>query len=102
LSLIKRTVTLEEFRKSTNHSEPPNAPVLLLSLWHDARGDWEKSHSLAQDVNTPEGSWVHAYLHRKEGDIFNAQYWYNRAKQKIPDYSLEEEWKEIAEALLNK
>lgn len=95
-------MTLEEFRKSTNHSEPPKVSVLLLSLWHDARGDWEKSHSLAQDVNTPEGLWVHAYLHRKEGDKFNAQYWYNRVNRKMPDYSLEEEWKELAQALLNK
>lgn len=102
MSLIERTVTLEEFRKSTKHSEPPKVSVLLLSLWHDARGDWEKSHSLAQDINNPEGSWVHAYLHRKEGDQFNAQYWYNRAKRKMPDYALEKEWAEIAEDFINK
>ncbi len=95
-------MTLEEFRKSLEHPEPPKVSVLLLSLWYDARGDWGKSHELAQDINTPDGSWVHAYLHRKEGDKFNAQYWYNRAKRKMPDYSLDEEWKEIAKTLLNK
>lgn len=94
-------MTLEEFLKSTKHSEPPKVSVLLLSLWCDAKGDWEKSHTLAQDINTPEGSWVHAYLHRKEGDKYNAQYWYNRANRKMPDYSLEKEWNEIAEALLS-
>ena len=95
-------MTLEEFRISVEHPEPPKVSVLLLSLWYDARGDWGKSHELAQEVNTPDGSWIHAYLHRKEGDKFNAQYWYNRANRKMPDYSLGEEWKEIAEALLNK
>lgn len=95
-------MTLEEFRKSVENPEPPKVSVLLLSLWYDARGDWGKSHELAQEVNTPDGSWIHAYLHRKEGDKFNAQYWYNRANRKMPDYSLGEEWKEIAEALLNK
>ncbi|MEQ1587765.1 MAG: hypothetical protein ABL895_17905 [Cyclobacteriaceae bacterium] len=94
-------MTLEEFQKSTKHSEPPKVSVLLLSLWYDAQGDWGKSHALAREINTSDGSWIHAYLHRKEGDKFNAQYWYNRANRKMPDYSPEEEWKEIAEALLN-
>jgi len=95
-------VTLEEFRKTLNHSEPPTVSVLLVALWHDARGDWEKSHELAQDINTADGSWVHAYLHRKEGDQFNAQYWYNRANRKMPDYTLSEEWEKIVQALLKK
>jgi len=95
-------VTLEEFRKTLKHSEPPAVSVLLVSLWHDARGDWGKSHELAQNVNTVDGSWVHAYLHRKEGDQFNAQYWYNRANQKMPDYTLNEEWDKIVEALVKK
>jgi hypothetical protein len=95
-------MTLEEFRKSTKNPEPPKVSVLLLALWHDARGGWEKSHELAQDKNTPDGSWVHAYLHRKEGDPFNAAYWYNRANRNMPDYSFEKEWEEISAALLNK
>ena len=74
----------------------------LQALWHDAHGDWDKAHTLAQQAGSPEGDWVHAYLHRKEGDIGNAGYWYARAG-KTPvgtDVSLEEEWSAIASALL--
>ena len=53
--------------------------ALVRALWHDATGDWDGAHRVAQDVETPEGAWVHAYLHRKEGDIGNAGYWYRRA-----------------------
>ena len=95
-------MTLEEFRKSTKHPEPPRVSILLLALWHDAKGNWKKSHELTQHVHTPEGSWVHAYLHRKEGDSFNAAYWYNQANRNMPDYSFEKEWEEISEALFNK
>lgn len=76
--------------------------TLLKALWHDARGEWDKAHDLAQNVNTPDGSWIHAYLHRKEGDRSNAQYWYNRAKRNMPDYSLEQEWEELVRELLLK
>lgn len=77
-------------------------PTLLKALWHDARGEWDKAHGLAQDVNNQDGSWIHAYLHRKEGDRSNALYWYHRANRKIPAYSLEQEWEEIVLALMNK
>jgi len=76
-------------------------PTLLKALWHDARKEWDTAHDLAQEVNSRDGSWIHAYLHRKEGDRSNAQYWYNRANQKMPAYSLEQEWEEIVLALLN-
>lgn len=95
-------MTLQEFKSSLQEQQPPPVAVLLQALWYDAKGDWEKSHELAQDVNTPDGSWVHAYLHRKEGDQFNAQYWYNRAHRKMPEFSLEKEWEEITITLLNK
>jgi hypothetical protein len=88
-------VTLTEFKNTLNNPSPPRVSVLLQSLWHDARGDWEQAHNLAQDVNTPEGSWVHAYLHRKEGDQSNAHYWYGRAKRIMPAGSLEQEWEQI-------
>jgi len=94
-------LTLQEFKSSLTEQQPPPVAVLLQALWYEAKGDWHKSHELAQDVNTIDGSWVHAYLHRKEGDQFNAQYWYNRANRKMPDCSLEKEWEEIANALLN-
>lgn len=93
-------MTLQEFKSSLQEQQPPPVAVLLQALWHEAKGDWEKSHELAQDVNTPDGSWVHAYLHRKEGDQFNAQYWYNRANQKMPDCSFEKEWEEIVKTML--
>ena len=80
-------------------------PRLVEALWHDARGDWDQAHEIAQSIDDREGAWVHAYLHRKEGDLSNAGYWYLRAGRQgsdasLPDVSLEAEWKEIAEALL--
>jgi len=92
-------MTLDEF-KATLQSTPPKVAPLLLALWYDARGDWEKAHSLAQDVDNPSGAWVHAYLHRKEGDLGNASYWYHRANQSIATDSLDAEWTRIALALL--
>jgi hypothetical protein len=92
-------MTLDEF-KATLSSTPPKLPPLLLALWHDANGDWEKAHTLAQDVDDARGAWVHAYLHRKEGDLGNAGYWYRRANQPIATDSLEDEWARIASALL--
>jgi hypothetical protein len=78
-----------------------DAPVLARALWHDAAGDWEAAHRVAQDVETAEGAWVHAYLHRKEGDIGNAGYWYRRAGKPAASGSLEAEWQAIAAALLD-
>ena len=80
---------------------PPNLAPLLNALWHDGRGDWQSAHELAQDVHTRDGSWVHAYLHRKEGDTGNADYWYRRAGKKRPPVSLEEEWENIVADLIN-
>ena len=92
-------MTLDEF-KATLQSTPPKVAPLLLALWYDARGDWEKAHSLAQEVDNPSGAWVHAYLHRKEGDLGNASYWYHRANQPIATDSLDAEWTRIVSALL--
>ena len=93
-------MTIEEFRSTLSSATPPSAPPLLLALWHDAKGDWEKAHALAQDVDNPRGAWVHAYLHRKEGDQDNARYWYHRANQPIATDALEAEWTRIVSALL--
>ena len=94
-------MTLAEFKESTKQSAPPaNLNTLLQALWHDAKGNWDKAHELAQEVETPAGSWIHAYLHRKEGDLGNASYWYSRAKQPVCNKQLDEEWDEIATALL--
>jgi hypothetical protein len=94
-------VTLAEFRASLNNSTPPQVSTLLIALWHDGRGEWDKAHDLTQDVNTTDGSWIHAYLHRKEGDRSNAQYWYHRANKKMPTYSLEQEWEELVTGFLS-
>lgn len=93
-------MTISEFKASLSNTTAPTQSPLLLALWYDGRGEWEKAHEVAQDINTPDGSWIHAYLHRKEGDRSNAQYWYHRANQKMPSYSLEREWEEIASVLL--
>jgi hypothetical protein len=73
---------------------------VLVALWHDARGDWDAAHTVAQDVPDPDGAWVHAYLHRKEGDLGNAAYWYRRAGKPAATGSLEEEWRQIVGAFL--
>ncbi len=93
-------MTYEEFRKSLNSSEPPAVSVPLKALWHDAKGDWDYAHRLVQDDRSAESAWVHAYLHRKEGDISNAHYWYRRANKPPHNGTLEEEWSEIVQALL--
>lgn len=72
---------------------------LPAALWWDARGAWDRAHELAQSVETADGAWVHAYLHRKEGDLANADYWYRRAGRRRPATTLEQEWAEIAGAL---
>jgi hypothetical protein len=93
-------MTVEEFRDTLSSATSPSVSPPLLALWHDAKGDWEKTHLLAQDVENPRGAWVHAYLHRKEGDLGNAGYWYRRANQPIATDSLESEWDRIARSLL--
>jgi hypothetical protein len=81
---------------------PPEVSAALQGLWFAARGDWESAHARAQNDPSPAGSWVHAYLHREEGDLGNARYWYSRAGQKVPsaDVSLKDEWAQIARSLL--
>lgn len=75
--------------------------VALAGLWWDAKGDWSKAHESAQQDEGVAGSWVHAYLHRKEGDASNAAYWYSRAGRRPSRATLEEEWEEIATAILS-
>ena len=73
-------------------------PPLLAALWWDARGNWDQAHQVAQSVETAEGAWVHAYLHRKEGDLANADYWYRRAGRTRPPGTLDAEWEDLARA----
>ena len=72
----------------------------LLALWHDARGQWDAAHRVVQDLDTAEAAWVHAYLHRKEGDQGNAGYWYRRCRIAPFTGSLEQEWQELVAQLL--
>lgn len=83
----------------TGHPDP-SWPEALKALWHDGKGEWENAHDIAQDITGPTGSWIHAYLHRKEGDRWNAEYWYRQAGKSFPDASLEEEFKSLVHAVL--
>jgi len=83
-------------------SVPDDIPPLLQALLLDAAGDWDNAHRIAQSEASLDGSWVHAYLHRVEGDLGNASYWYQRAGKSMPDMSIGEEWEYIALALLDK
>ena len=91
----------DEFNKSTAGEKPPQTlSQYALSLWYDAKGDWENAHTIIQDIEDKTAAWIHAYLHRKEGDAGNANYWYNRAVKKMPGYEPKKEWEEIVKAVL--
>jgi hypothetical protein len=94
-------VTLTQLKATLTDATPPrDLKPALVALWHDAKGDWDAAHRVAQDIDDDTGAWVHAYLHRKEGDASNAAYWYRRAGKPVAGVSLEEEWAAIATALL--
>lgn len=96
-------MNFETFRSSLTATKPPDGlTVYLQSLWHDGKNDWEASHNIIQDVNDKTASWIHAYLHRKEGDVWNANYWYTKAGKRMPGYGLDQEWEEIVTALIEK
>ncbi len=92
---------LGRFKQSLSEPNPPErASPELAALWHAAKGGWDSAHQLVQNEETREAAWVHAHLHRIEGDLDNAGYWYGRAKRSRSDRPLPEEWDEIAKALL--
>ena len=94
-------MTLEEFRNSLSRGEPPRQlDLALTALWWDGKGDWKQAHEIAGQDEGPAAAWVHAYLHRKEGDAGNAAYWYTRADKSPTKVPLDQEWREIAEELL--
>ena len=94
-------VTLEEFKASLDQAElPPGLAATLDALWQDGKGDWDAAHKIVQAEHGADAEWVHAYLHRKEGDLSNAGYWYRRCNRPVSALSLEAEWAEIAAALL--
>jgi hypothetical protein len=94
-------MTLTEFKNTLSGNVPAdNLSVYLKALWFDAKGDWEKAHTLIQEMPDKTAAWIHAYLHRKEGDIWNADYWYTKASKKRPSMPLDQEWEEIVFSLL--
>lgn len=94
-------MTLDEYRQSLSGTEPPaGLTEALAGLWWDAKGDWKRAHESAQQDEGKDGSWVHAYLHRKEGDQGNAAYWYSRAGKPVCREPLDTEWVSIVKALL--
>lgn len=96
---LLRPMTFEQFQDSLALPSPPKGlPVLLEALWHDANGDWEAAHNIAQSKEgTQSYDRLHAYLHRVEGDTWNAGYWYKRAGSEVFKGSLKEEWSYLAQ-----
>lgn len=94
-------MTSEQFRATlTREAPPPGLPVPLTALWWDAKGDWARAHGLVDSLETPQGMAVHAYLHRKEGAEWNADYWYRRAGRSFYRPELDGEWRALVAALL--
>lgn len=94
-------MTPDAFRHSLRKRLPPEAiPTPLRALWWAAKGDWNRAHEIAQSEDGADAAWVHAYLHRVEGDLGNAGYWYRQAGQPVAKDSLDTEWERIVSALL--
>lgn len=94
-------MNFEQFRESLAMAQPPpGLSEYLNSLWFDGKGDWHAAHTVIQDVDDMKAAWIHAYLHHKEGDTFNADYWYRRAGKSRPMVTLNEEWESLVRAML--
>ena len=93
---------LEAFKATLRDASPPQGlDSALEALWYEAKGDWHRAHEITQARKDDVGAWVHAYLHRREGDLSNASYWYRRANRPSSSSTLDEEWSEIVTALLD-
>jgi hypothetical protein len=94
-------VNMAEFKTSLSGAAPaPGLDAPLAALWWAAKGGWDEAHKIAQDQESADAAWVHAYLHRVEGDIGNASYWYRQAGKPVATGSLETEWERMVSALL--
>jgi hypothetical protein len=92
---------MADFKASLSRAAPaPQLGAPLAALWWAAKGNWDEAHKIAQDQHTPDSAWVHAYLHRVEGDPGNAGYWYRQAGKPVATGSLETEWELMVSALL--
>lgn len=91
-----------DFELTVKNKQPPNSwSATLKALWYDAKADWHTAHDLVDGSSDDISKWIHAYLHRKEGDEWNAGYWYRQAGRSFPKISLGEEFREIVEFILN-
>ncbi len=94
-------MTMAEFKASLSGAAPaPDIAAPLAALWWAAKGNWDQAHSIAQDEANADGAWVHAYLHRVEGDLGNAGYWYRQAGKPVATDAIETEWERMVSALL--
>jgi len=92
------------FHSSIQSEDQPDSSlrIELQALWLERAGDWDGAHDLCNEMEGKNGDWIHAYLHRVEGDQWNAEYWYTRAQQKMPSHlTLEEEWEALVKHFLN-
>ena len=94
-------MTVEEFKASLKEAEPPKGlSEPMAALWWDAKGEWARAHGMVDDLESREAMAVHAYLHRKEGVEWNAEYWYKRAGRRFRREALEEEWEALVEGMV--
>lgn len=94
-------MTIDDYLESLERSEvPAGLSPYLTALWHEKRGDWKRAHEIVQEIDNSTAAWLHAYLHRREGDQQNAAYWYGQAGKPVSRLSLDEEWRQLVEALL--
>ncbi len=94
-------MTFTDFIHSLEQEAPPaEISSLLKALWYDKKGNWDIAHQIAQGIHSNSGSWIHAYLHRVEGDQWNANYWYSKAHKNMPKLSLEDEWEYLVKHFL--
>ncbi len=91
---------LHDFTQSLDASAAPDLSAPLLALWHVGRKEWDAAHRIVQGESDADSAWVHAHLHRVEGDLPNARYWYARAGRRESRRALDEEWREIVSSLI--
>jgi hypothetical protein len=95
-------MTLAEFKQSQSQARPPvGLSAALSALWWAGKDDWDKAHTIVMDEGGKDCAWVHAYLHRVEGDLENARYWYRQAGKPAASCALEAEYESIAQTLLS-
>ncbi len=94
-------MNLPSFKASLQYNTPPKASVYLQALWYDAKDNWQTAHRLIDHLEDKTAYWVHAYLHRKEGDLGNADYWYLRAGKISPSVPLQQEWEQLVIAMID-